>query len=65
VYDYVDKHDPVLLRMYEKRKKGYENMGYRIEEEVGFRKGSIFKLLQKTGSKDSQGGGRSATNHYP
>lgn len=36
VYDYVDRHVPMLQRMYEKRKKGYENMGYRMakEEEV-------------------------------
>jgi superfamily II DNA or RNA helicase len=34
VYDYVDRHVPMLFRMYEKRKKGYENMGYRMEEEI-------------------------------
>jgi superfamily II DNA or RNA helicase len=34
VYDYVDRNVPVLLRMYEKRKKGYENMGYKMEEEI-------------------------------
>lgn len=36
VYDYVDRHVPMLRRMYEKRKKGYENMGYRTvkEEEI-------------------------------
>jgi len=29
IYDYVDDQVPVLLRMYEKRLKGYELMGYR------------------------------------
>lgn len=36
VYDYVDRHVPMLQRMYEKRKKGYEMMGYRTmkDEEI-------------------------------
>ncbi|WP_240689070.1 hypothetical protein [Ammoniphilus sp. YIM 78166] len=33
VYDYVDRQVPMLQRMYEKRMKGYENMGYRIVKE--------------------------------
>ncbi|MCA9758685.1 MAG: DEAD/DEAH box helicase [Candidatus Eisenbacteria bacterium] len=30
IYDYVDVHVPVLARMYEKRRKGYAAMGYRV-----------------------------------
>jgi len=32
VYDYVDIHSPVLLRMYQKRVKKYKAMGYTIHE---------------------------------
>lgn len=31
IYDYVDVHVPVLVRMYEKRVKGYRAMGYSIQ----------------------------------
>lgn len=31
VYDYVDSNSPVLLRMYQKRLKKYQTMGYEIE----------------------------------
>jgi superfamily II DNA or RNA helicase len=31
VYDYVDIHVPTLMRMYKKRLKGYESMGYTIQ----------------------------------
>ncbi|MFQ6026166.1 MAG: DEAD/DEAH box helicase family protein, partial [Dehalococcoidia bacterium] len=31
IYDYVDATVPVLARMYEKRRKGYQAMGYREE----------------------------------
>jgi superfamily II DNA or RNA helicase len=30
VYDYVDIHIPMLMRMYKKRLKGYEAIGYTI-----------------------------------
>jgi hypothetical protein len=30
IYDYVDEDVPVLLRMWGKRQKGYQAMGYRI-----------------------------------
>ena len=33
VYDYVDDQVPMLVRMYKKRLKGYEAIGYLIEEE--------------------------------
>lgn len=33
IYDYVDHHVPVLVRMYEKRSKGYEAMGYSVQPE--------------------------------
>jgi superfamily II DNA or RNA helicase len=35
VYDYVDIHVPTLMRMYKKRLKGYEAMGYTIQKEDG------------------------------
>ena len=35
VYDYVDIHVPTLMRMYKKRLKGYEAMGYTIQKEHG------------------------------
>jgi len=31
VYDYVDTHVPTLMRMYKKRLKGYEGIGYTIK----------------------------------
>ncbi|OPX89014.1 MAG: hypothetical protein A4E53_01700 [Pelotomaculum sp. PtaB.Bin104] len=31
IYDYVDVNVPVLMRMYEKRLKGYNAIGYRIQ----------------------------------
>ncbi|OGP98666.1 MAG: restriction endonuclease subunit R [Deltaproteobacteria bacterium RBG_19FT_COMBO_46_12] len=33
VYDYVDIHIPMLMRMYKKRLKGYEAIGYTIQKE--------------------------------
>ena len=30
VYDYVDREVPVLLRMYQRRLKGYQAMGYEV-----------------------------------
>jgi superfamily II DNA or RNA helicase len=32
VYDYVDERVPMLMRMYEKRIKGYTAMGYEFED---------------------------------
>ncbi len=32
VYDYVDTHVPMLARMYDKRLKGYRNLGYVLED---------------------------------
>lgn len=32
IFDYVDEHQPQLSRMWEKRRRGYEAMGYRIVE---------------------------------
>jgi superfamily II DNA or RNA helicase len=31
VYDYVDIHIPTLMRMYKKRLKGYETIGYVVQ----------------------------------
>ena len=31
IYDYVDIHVPVLMRMYRKRIKGYKTIGYSIQ----------------------------------
>lgn len=33
IYDYVDASIPMLLRMYDKRIKGYKDIGYAIQEE--------------------------------
>lgn len=33
VYDYVDIHVPTLMRMYKKRLKGYEAIGYTVQKE--------------------------------
>ncbi len=33
IYDYVDVDVPVLVRMYERRTKGYRSIGYEIEDE--------------------------------
>jgi superfamily II DNA or RNA helicase len=35
VFDYVDHHVPVLLRMYEKRVRGYKAIGYGFESQSG------------------------------
>jgi len=34
VYDYIDQDVPVLLRMYQRRLKGYQSMGYEIVSEI-------------------------------
>jgi len=31
VYDYVDIHIPTLMRMYKKRLKGYDAIGYLVQ----------------------------------
>jgi superfamily II DNA or RNA helicase len=33
VYDYVDRRVPVLMRMYVKRLKGYNSLGYKVQQE--------------------------------
>ncbi|MCC5912492.1 MAG: DEAD/DEAH box helicase family protein [Clostridiaceae bacterium] len=33
IYDYVDSNIPMLLKMYKKRVKRYENMGYEMEDD--------------------------------
>jgi superfamily II DNA or RNA helicase len=37
IYDYADRHVPVLERMYRKRLAGYKQMGYKVipEEDAG------------------------------
>ena len=35
IFDYVDKNVSVLLRMYEKRLKGYRAIGYKLQEVSG------------------------------
>jgi superfamily II DNA or RNA helicase len=32
IHDYVDVSSPVMLKMYRKRRKAYEKMGYSVEE---------------------------------
>jgi superfamily II DNA or RNA helicase len=36
VYDYVDCHIPVLMRMYSKRVKGYQAIGYMIHDDTNY-----------------------------
>jgi len=31
IYDYIDVNVPVLTRMYEKRLKGYNAIGYKVQ----------------------------------
>jgi len=31
IYDYVDRAIPVLVRMFEKRLRGYRAMGYQVD----------------------------------
>jgi len=33
IYDYVDLDVPVLVRMYDRRLKGYRSIGYEIEDD--------------------------------
>jgi superfamily II DNA or RNA helicase len=40
IYDYIDEKNPLLARMWERRKRGYTGMGYRI----------ISRELPRTGS---------------
>lgn len=35
IYDYIDKNVPILVKMYNKRLKGYKNLDYNIEENTG------------------------------
>jgi superfamily II DNA or RNA helicase len=37
IYDYVDRHVPMLARMFERRMKGYRAMGYASDGELGIR----------------------------
>ncbi len=34
IYDYVDQNVPMLMRMYEKRLKGYRSMGYSMLQDI-------------------------------
>lgn len=35
IYDYIDNNVPMLVKMYNKRLKGYKNLDYNIEENTG------------------------------
>lgn len=35
IYDYIDNNIPMLVKMYNKRLKGYKNLDYNIEENTG------------------------------
>jgi superfamily II DNA or RNA helicase len=37
IYDYVDRHVPMLARMFERRMRGYRAMGYAVEGELRIR----------------------------
>lgn len=32
IYDYIDSNNPMLMRMYQKRLKGYKAIGYSIQD---------------------------------
>ena len=32
IYDYVDRNIPMLVKMYQKRLRGYRSMGYEVEK---------------------------------
>ena len=50
IYDYLDEHVPMLLRMYEKRMRGYYALGYDIEGyQSGQTKGESPKEISKLG----------------
>ena len=34
IYDFIDENVPILMRMFEKRMKGYKAMGYRLKEKL-------------------------------
>lgn len=44
IIDFVDTGHPALLRMWEKRQRGYKAMGYRMEKILGVGLGSIAEL---------------------
>jgi hypothetical protein len=48
VYDYVDIHVPTLMRMYKKRVKGYEAIGYSLQSghEIPIRQNDEYEYLQ-------------------
>ena len=35
IYDYIDNNVPILVKMYNKRLKGYKNLDYNINENAG------------------------------
>lgn len=51
VYDYVDAHVPVLLRMYEKRLKGYKAFGYVARDEPS---DNQYRLVEETNDRSEQ-----------
>lgn len=48
VYDYVDIHVPTLMRMYKKRVKGYEAIGYSMQSghEIPVKQNSEYEYIQ-------------------
>jgi superfamily II DNA or RNA helicase len=34
IYDYIDENVPILMRMFEKRMKGYKAMGYSLKDKI-------------------------------
>ncbi len=50
IYDYVDSNLPMLMRMYEKRLKGYKAIGYSVmeaERNMGFDAEAVAKEMEK------------------
>ncbi|WP_078546375.1 TOTE conflict system archaeo-eukaryotic primase domain-containing protein [Litchfieldia alkalitelluris] len=42
VYDYVDSNEPILQRMFEKRKEGYKSLGYKINLDASYDQMKLF-----------------------
>jgi len=48
IYDYVDRNVPMLVKMFQKRQRGYRTMGYELEKSDNTNKNSIEYAKSKT-----------------
>ena len=49
IYDYVDRNVPMLVKMYQKRLRGYRAMGYELDKSDNSNKINMESLLSKLG----------------